>query len=238
MSTSIDQQNNAIFQKYYDELALLFLDYKNGQKEFTKLVNINSTCIEIGSGTGLFILPLLSNGYCIDGIEPNSTFVENFKQQNQTANIYECLLTEFDFDEYKYNVVFSHSGPFLFTKYEDNLYFEGVIRTGLNENKNMLKKILTYLQKQNGIFMINIQENKSNIKLNDDVTYTLKVLYPYYDCESMQVTKEYAFTPIKQPESYTKFTCSFEQFTKIIEEVGNFLIEIHEKWIVVKPIVY
>jgi hypothetical protein len=235
MSTTIDQQNNEVFQKYYDELAPIFLDYKSGQEEFTKLVDINSKCVEIGSGTGLFILPLLSNGYCIDGIEPNLTFVEKFKQQNQTATIYRCLITEFDFNDHNYNVVFSHSGPFLFTKHEGNLYFEGMIRTGLDENKNMLKIILTYLQKQNGMFMINIQENKSNIELSDNVTYTLNVLYPYYDCESMQVSKEYAFQPIKHPESYTKFACSLDQFTKMIEEFGDFSIETHEKWVVVKP---
>lgn len=237
MSNTIDQQNNDVFQKYYDELAVIFLDYKGGQEEFVKLVNIHNRCIEIGIGTGLFAIPLLKRGYCIDGIEPNSTFVENFKRQNQIANIYQCSLSDFDFDKHSYDVIFSHSGPFLFTVHNDNLYFEGMIRTGLNENKSILGKILTYIQKQNGTFMINIQENKSNIGLSDNVTYTLQVLPPYYNCETMQVSKEYSFLPIKAPEIYTKFTCSVDQFTKMVGEFGIFSIEIHEKWVIVKPLV-
>lgn len=236
MSTAIDQQNNDVFQKYYNELAIIFLDYRAGQEEFMKLVDFASKCIEIGSGTGLFNIPLLERGYCVDGIEPNSAFVESFKQQNQTANIYQCLVSDFDFNKHQYNVVLSHSGPFLFTIHDGKLYFEGIIRTGLEENKNILRKILVYLLEHGGIFMINIQKNKTNISLSDNVTYTLQVLPPYYDCEKMQVSKEYTFSPIKQPETYTKFACSFDQFTETVKEFGNFVIEVHQKWVVVKPV--
>jgi SAM-dependent methyltransferase len=234
----LDQHNNEVFQKYYDELALVFLEYDKGRTEFKQIFQDKKLrYLEIGSGTGLFCTDLIKEGYQIDGLEPNNAFADKFMEKSSQfkSKVIVKSVSDYDFKDCPYNVILSHSGPFLFTKVDDELFLEGLpIKHSAEENKNIIRSILKHIKQVNGMLAINIQENKTNIKLSDGTIYTLKVVDPGYDCAKYTVIKEYAFISKKEPERYSKFACRFDIFESLVKEIGDLSISEHAYWVIVK----
>lgn len=89
-----------------------------------------------------------------------------------------------------------------------------------------------------------IQENKQNIQLSDKSIFNLLTIWNY-NIEANEVTKKYEF--IEKNGSildngvygvYKRFICCLDELKKIINEYGNFNIEINGVWLLISRTIY
>lgn len=81
----------------------------NYQNNVIEIVNKNYKAFEIGIGWGLFSLPLINQGYIINGLEPNLNFIKLFCKIIKIL-MWGVWVNDYLFDEY-YDIIFSDSGP-------------------------------------------------------------------------------------------------------------------------------
>jgi hypothetical protein len=248
----VDHHDNPLFAKRYDELATKFLNYECTQREFKTLVRKDQPSLEIGIGSGLFALPLIKQGYSIDGLEPNTTMGTILAQNAQAQGLRTPKVEQVSVDKFPFNtshpIIYSHSGPMFVTREEGQLYYEGLNTSTsreaeIAENISLLKRILTHISSNNGKFLLNIQENKTGIQLSDGSTYNLAPVDKGYDPKNLEVTKQYRFIekngsvlPNGGERTYRRFACTIDQLSNFIKSIGDFNLHNYKDiWLIIDP---
>jgi hypothetical protein len=248
----VDHHDNTVFARRYDELAPLFLDYVRARRKFKALVRKDQFSLEIGMGSGLFALPLIAQGYRIDGLEPNVAMVaalaQNTRAQGlQIPKVEQSSVLDFTFDT-PHPIIYSHSGPMFVTRESGQLYYEGLNIPGDREaeaagNAELIQRILRRVVANNGKFLLNIQENRSGIRLSDGSTFNLNPVGNGYDPKNLEVTKQYRFVerdgsvlPSGGEGTYRRFACTLDQLNDFVKRAGDFDIrDYKDTWLVISP---
>jgi len=247
MATKTDHHDTEIFTRRYNDLAPLFLDYPKAQESFRKIVSPSDRSLELGIGSGLFAKAHQSDGYSIDGIEVNPKMVINsclpqgmpcdrLLQGYSDSKIEIISLVDYPFTE-AYNIIYSHSGPLFLTKQDGQIYFEGY-SSDREVNLQVLSRILNLISQTKGKFLLNLQENKIEVKLPDGSTFNLKNCT--YDIDKQTAEKHFEFVEIDGSVreggsgTYSRFACSLEQFKEYVNSFGEYNFEfVDDIWLVI-----
>lgn len=246
----IDHHNNKLFEQRYDELATKFLDYQSSQKTFEQIIGKDEQILELGSGTGNFLLKLKESGFKnISGLEPNKEFNQTLKKKAHDKGFTNLSIHQGDILTYSYDTapptIYSHSGPMFITQHEGKLYYEGLHLPSdeKQQNEQILQRLFKHIATKNGKFLMNIQENKTNISLHDGSIYTLSPAGSGYDTQNYKVTKHYQFTerngeilPNGGQSTYEKYACTLDHLKNLAASIGSFNFTNHNnKWLIITP---
>lgn len=232
MSESTDHHSE-FFKSRYAELSPKFLDYDAARAAFKQLVSKDDSLVEIGIGSGTFAVPLIQEGYKIDGVEPDQGFRDNLEEILSMMGEIQCSIHELDIGQFaesaiKYNGAYSHSGPIFFTEVDGKIYFEGLAIDKLDTDPQEYHVgLLRNLVQNNTRLLLNIQENRTGITLSDGSTFSYGTAREGYDLEKNQVTKWFRFTehngsvkPNGGEGSYTRFSTSLYQLREMLDPLS------------------
>lgn len=256
VGTRTETANNALFARLYPELAPKFLDYEKARNIFKTMVTTRARCLELGIGSGLFSMELMDEGYQIDGLEPKGEMFKSLMKniparKGYKPEIFQSTIQEFGYKG-DYDFLISHSGPFFFVRNEDKLHLEGLRddQIGGTEpqrfHERLLVKLLKAAKQASGSLLFNIQEDRTDILLENDT-----VMFKYdrigeYDEQRKSVVKYGRFINmengnIMQDEKkshfpYRRFACSLEQLQGYFNEIGDITVETRDDiWVKITP---
>ncbi len=123
-------QNSQIFTKPYTALEAELYDLLRGPAPDSEISFYHSLIkkkggisLELGSGTGRLMIPLLEKGIIVDGLELSNDMIKicqnSLSQKKLKANLYEDDMTNFSLRE-KYNSIFIEGGTFMLLKSEES----------------------------------------------------------------------------------------------------------------------
>lgn len=131
---------SSLVAKFYDRFLEDNVDDINFIKSYTNKRN-NKSILELAVGTGRQLIPLLINGYNVDGLDNSNEMLEIAKNKINSLKLKSTLFNEnmADFKlPNKYDFIFIGCGSFMIVDYDNGKKTLNCIKEHLTENGELL----------------------------------------------------------------------------------------------------
>jgi len=202
---------SSLVARFYDK----FLEENTEDIEFMKsYITTNSNSIlELASGTGRLLIPLLESGYNVDGLDNSKEMLDIARNKitklNRNSTLFNENMTDFKLAN-KYDFTFIGCGSFMVVDYENGLKTLNCIKQHLTQNGELLIDLF--------IPWDDIQKSKCNtMELVRDVSINKERCLVY---ESFSVD-------IHEQRKYGKYKYEYYNDGKLVESEIN---ELNLRW--------